>query len=205
LFRAILPKLNNVLTFNNNENSMGTTTFESWMSTNYIAIMNQQVFTLADIQNVICDVTPGVITMQAFNELINPPLIARNAGDWTLTSGGGGFYLSTLEMAKVMAYLVHTETILSNSQKTTMDTNLLGWDPEDSFNSSKGRVFGKDGALFWDNNGDGNNNSGDSGLQTWVGKFPNNVELALSITSISNGYRNIPSIIQNAYENAWVE
>jgi len=86
-----------------------------------------------------------------------------------------------------------------------MDSNLLGWDPNDSFTTSKGQVFGKDGAFYWDNNNDGNTNAGDSGLQTWVGKFPNQVELALSITSIGNGYRNLPNIIQLAYENAWVK
>lgn len=205
LFRAILPKLNDVLTFNNNENSMGVTTFENWMSNNYISVMQQQVFTPADIQNAICNVSPGVTTMQAFNELNNPPLNPRNAGDWTQTCGGGGYYLSTLEMAKVMAYLVHTENILSNAQKTTMDNNLLGWDPNDSFASTKGQVYGKDGALFWDLNSDGNPNAGESGLQTWVGKFPNNVEVALSITSIGNGFRGISGIMQTAYENAWVE
>jgi D-alanyl-D-alanine carboxypeptidase len=205
LFRAILPKLNDVLTFNNNESNMSTTGFETWMSNNYIFIMQQRVFNQASIPNVICNVTPGVTTMQAFNELNNPPLLPRNAGDWTELCGGGGFYMTTLEMAKVMAYLVNTNNILNPAQKATMDNNMLGWDPGDSFGTSYGQAYGKDGALFWDNNGNGNNDIGDSGLQTWVGKFPNKVELALSVTSIGNGYRNLPGIIRNAYEAAWVD
>jgi hypothetical protein len=86
-----------------------------------------------------------------------------------------------------------------------MDDNRFGWDPSDSFNTSHGQAFGKDGALFWDNNTDGQISGGDSGLQTWVGKFPNGVELALSVTSVGASWRSFPSIVKNAYEAAWVE
>ena len=139
------------------------------------------------------------------NELNNPPLIPRNTGDWTETCGGGGFYLTTLEMAQIMAFLAHTEAILTNAQKVFMDNNLLGWDPNDTFNSNYGRVYGKDGALFSDNNNDNSVSSGDSGLQTWVGKFPNGVELALSVNSIGSTTRSLSTIARLAYEAAWVD
>jgi D-alanyl-D-alanine carboxypeptidase len=204
LFRALLPKLDDAAFFVQKEQTLSTTNFENWMNTKYLSVMQEEVFTPSGVANAICNVTPGATTMQAFNELNNPPLIPRNPGDWTALSGGGGYYLSTLEMAEIMAYLAHTSNLLNQSQKNTMDDNLYGWDPSDSFMTNYGQAYGKDGALFWDNNGDGTNNSGDSGLQTWVGKFPNGVELALSITSIRNGYRSLPTIIKTAYEDAWV-
>ena len=90
-----------------------------------------------------------------------------------------------------MAFLAHTEAILTNAQKVFMDNNLLGWDP--------------DGALFSDNKNDNSVSSGDSGLQTWVGKFPNGVELALSVNSIGSTTRSLSTIARLAYEAAWVD
>jgi D-alanyl-D-alanine carboxypeptidase len=183
LFRALLPKMNDLDGFNAAENN--SSGFETWMSNQYISIMQDLVFTPAGLANITCRVNPGKTTMQAMNEVNNPPLIVRSSGDWTETCGGGGYYLTTMEMAQVMAYLAHTGGVLTGAQKTLMDDNLLGWDPNDSFTSTHGKVFGKDGALFWDNDNDGNVSGGDSGLQTWVGKFPNGVELALSITLLA--------------------
>jgi D-alanyl-D-alanine carboxypeptidase len=203
LFRAILPKLNDLDGFNKAENN--STAFESWMSNEYIRLMQELVFTPAGLSNINCRVNTSNNTCQMLNELNNPPLIPRNTGDWTETCGGGGFYLTTLEMAQIMAFLAHTEAILTNAQKVFMDNNLLGWDPNDTFNSNYGRVYGKDGALFSDNNNDNSVSSGDSGLQTWVGKFPNGVELALSVNSIGSTTRSLSTIARLAYEAAWVD
>lgn len=203
LFRAILPKLNDLNGFNAAENN--SSAFESWMSNEYIKLMQELVFTPAGLSNINCRVIASANTVQMLNERNNPPLVPRTTGDWTETCGGGGFYLTTLEMAQIMAYLAHTELILTNAQKVFMDTNLLGWDPNDSFNSNQGRVYGKDGALFNDNDNDNAVSSGDSGLQTWVGKFPNGVELALSVNSIGSTTRSLATIARVAYEAAWVD
>jgi len=203
LFRALLPKINDLNGFNAAETN--STAFETWMSYQYINLMQGLVFTPAGLSNIICDVDPGNTTMQMMNELNNPPLIPISTGDWTEISGGGGYYLTTMEMAQIMAYLAHTNDVLTTAQKSLMDNNVLGWDPNDSFTSSHGKVFGKDGALFTDNNGDNVMSAGDSGLQTWVGKFPNGVELALSITSRASGSRNLSNIVSIAYEAAWVD
>ncbi len=202
LFRALLPKINDQAGFDALE--ANSPSFETWMSNKYIDIVQTQVFDPAGIFNASCNVSPGVTTMQAFNE-IGTPLVAQNAGDWTELCGGGGFYLSTIEMARLMAYVAHSNFILTQSQKTLMDGSLFGWDPGDSFTTTRGQVYGKDGALFWDNDGDTQVSGGDSGLQTWVGKFPNGVELSLSVTSIPSNFRNLATIVKVAYELAWVD
>lgn len=203
LFRALLPKMNDLNGFNAAENN--SSAFETWMSNQYISIMQNLVFTPAGLSNITCTVNPGNTTMQMMNELNNPPLIPVSTGNWTEISGGGGYYLTTMEIAKIMAYLAHTNDVLTSAQKLLMDNNVLGWDPNDSFTSTHGKVFGKDGSLFNDNNGDNVMSAGDSGLQTWAGKFPNGVELALSITSRASGSRNLANIVSIAYEAAWVD
>lgn len=204
LFRALLPKLNNAATFNNQENNLSADAFERWMSQQYIALMNQLVFNPAGVTNAICSIDPAKFTMQAFNEVGNP-LRPWSFGDWTELSGGGGFYLSSQEMARVMAFLVHSNNILTLPQRNSMDANLLGWDPNDTLHTSRGIAYGKDGALFRDFNNDNQVSGGDAGLQTWVGKFPNGVELALSVNSIGANLRNLANIARTAYENAWVD
>lgn len=204
LFRILLPKLYDAAGFNQRENDMAPGEFEAWISRRYIEIMNELVFNPAGIQNASCSIDPNVITLQAFSEsngLSNP----QGFGDWTERSGGGGFYLSTSEMGQIMAYLVHTNAVLTQAQRMLMDTSAFGWDPNDIFDTNYGRVYGKDGALFRDLNGDQIVSAGDAGLQTWVGKFPNKIELALSVTSIGNGFRSLAQVVRQAYENAWVD
>ena len=204
LFRIILPKLYDADEFNQQEQSLSPANFDLWVSQRYIEIMNERVFAPAGVTNAICDIDPNTTTIQAFSE-ITFPSTPQSFGDWTERSGGGGWYLSTFEMGQVMAYLANTNAILNQNQKNTMDQDLLGWDPNDVFDSNYGRVYGKDGALFRDLNSDNVISAGDAGLQTWVGKFPNRIELAMSVNSIGNGLRSMSQIAQQAYENAWVD
>ncbi len=205
LFRIILPKLWDANIFNQQEASLSATDFEDWIDQRYIELMNQLVFAPAGIGNVNCSIDPNVTTIQAFSETPNGIFNPQSFGDWTNRSGGGGFYLSTAEMAQVMSYLANTSSILTQSQKNAMDQNLYGWDPNDVFNTNYGRVYGKDGALFLDLNNDNGLSLGDAGLQTWVGKFPNKVELAMTVNSVGGSFRSLAQIARQAYEDAWVD
>lgn len=205
LFRALLPKLDDQEAFDSQEAVSAPDDFDRWMSRKYVEIMNERVFGPAGVTNATCDVDPGKVTTQALNEINNPPLNPQGFGDWTERCGGGGFYLSVSEMARVMAYLVHTQNILSIAQRNTMDQGQLGWDPNDVFATNYGMAYGKDGALFRDGDGDGGLSAGDSGLQTWVGKFPNQVELAMAVNSVGTNWRPLAQIARAAYEGAWVE
>lgn len=204
LFRALLPKLKDAIDFNAKENSFSIQLFREWMSQEYIDIMNDLVFNPAQVYNAGCNMDPNKVTIQAFSESNNQVLNPRDFGDWTERSGGGGFYLSPFEMAQVMAYLAHTNSVLTSAQKKMMDDNLLGWDPNDTYVTSYGTVYGKDGFLYQDFDSDGQVSAGDPGLQTWVGKFPNNIELVVTVNSIGSSTRSISNISQSAYLNAWV-
>ncbi|MFN8286115.1 MAG: serine hydrolase domain-containing protein [Chitinophagales bacterium] len=208
LFRAMIPKLYDKNTFNSQENLQvqGTITsnFETWMSLKYIAVMQELVFTPAGVYNATCNLNPNNTNCQAFNELPANSLVPKENGDWTELCGGGGFNLTTWQMAAVMAFLAHSDAILNGTQKTRMDDNMMGWDNIDSPTSTQGKIYGKDGALYWDNDGDKTIDAGDSGLQTLVQKYPNGVELILTINSVGSGWRNPANMALGAYEAAWV-
>jgi hypothetical protein len=204
LFRALLPKLNDASAFNIKENNLSAQLFREWMSQEYISIMNDLVFNPAQVYNASCNTDPNKTTIQAFSESNIQVLNTADFGDWTERSGGGGFYLSPFEMAQVMAYLAHTNSVLNSAQKKMMDDNLLGWDPNDSYVTNYGTVYGKDGFLYQDFDSNRQVSAGDPGLQTWVGKFPNKVELVIIVNSIGSSTRDLSEISQSAYLNAWV-
>lgn len=209
LFRAIIPQLYDKANFDQQEYQKvqlagNPGNFETWMSNKYISVMQELVFTPAGVSDADCKLSTTNTNCQAFNELPANSLIAQENNDWTETCGGGGYNLTTWEMARVMTYLAHSDAILNGTQKANMDNNMMGWDGIDSPNSTQGKVYGKDGALYWDNTGDQTLNAGDSGLQTVVQKYPNGVEIAITVNSVGSGWRNLANIALNAYEDSWV-
>ena len=205
VFRAIIPFMNDKATAVTQEGNLSQSNFESWMSAKYIEYMQENVFTPMGIGNAICSINPSKITSLAYSESNAVPAAINSTatGNWTETCGGGGYYLSTFNMAKAMAYIAQTTTLLDQNQKNEMDAKYLGWDNEDSPMTYAGRAYGKDGALRWDSNSSGVQDNGDAGLQTLVMKFPNNVELVLVINSIPGAYRSLSSFVRVAYDNAW--
>ena len=200
LFRAILPKLHDSAKFRQQETSLSTTAFNSWMSQEYIKLVQQHVFTKAGLPARNCVPVPGK-TLQMLNE--NPdPLDGVSHDDWTEKCGGGGFVLTTMDMARIITYLTHTEKVLSASQRTLMDANRLGWNRV--FGVTGGTAYGHGGALYVEKNGIKGLNKGDCGLQTLIIKLPAKVELALSINSVGSDWRNTNDIVAAAYNAAWV-
>ncbi len=207
LFRAIIPYLKDRNAAIAKENSMvpgNTSGFETWMSQEYVKYMQENVFTPIGLTNVTC--TPTANTAMAFNENIGGPVdvvITATNGDWLNSCGGGGYYLSVLEMARFQAYLANTDVLLDQTQRSLMRSKLLGWDNEDSPITDKGQAYGKDGALFWDLNNDQTENSPEAGLQTFIMQFPNKIELSLVVTSIPGTFRTFSSRVRNAYNSSW--
>lgn len=192
IFRAMIPYLRNKSAAALQESTMvpgNTAGFETWLSSQYIGYMQQFVFTPIGMGTANC--IPSANTAQAFNETVK--IVGHTPGDWTMGSGGGGYYLSTMEMARFLAYLSQTEVLLSKAQRTEMDEKFLGWDTWHSHMTVAGRSYGKDGALQW----------GEPGLQTLIVKYPNKVELALSLNSWTGSWRSLSAIARDAYNAAW--
>lgn len=200
LFRAILPKLHDSVKFRQMEFSLSPTEFSNWMSQEYIKLVQQHVFTKAGLPARNCVPVAGK-TLQMMNE--DPdPLDGATPSDWTDKCGGGGFFLTTMDMARVITYLANTDNVLSATQRTLMDKNKLGW--SNVFEVTGGTAYGHNGALYVERNNTDGVNKGDLGLQTMMVKFPAKVELALGINSIDSTWRKLEDIIKTAYDAAWV-
>jgi Beta-lactamase class C and other penicillin binding proteins len=170
----------------------------------YIGLMQQHVFTPAGVSNAICTPTDSRSTQTLMYNETAPNTAGAATGDWRLVCGGGGYYLSTMEIARVAAFVFHTEDILSKDQQQEMLANLYGLDSEDGPSTNRGKSYGKDGALFTDVNADSNVNDPDQGLQTLIMKFPGDVEVVFFINALRGGFSGYAGLIKNAYENAWI-
>jgi D-alanyl-D-alanine carboxypeptidase len=204
IFRVIIPYMNNKNACLSMEAGINSATFENWLSDQYIKYMQDNIFTPIGLANVNC--TPLTNTAMMYSEPINNQVgfAAATPGDWKQFCGGGGFYMSTVEIARFMVYLTHTNLLLDQTQRTEMDSKFLGWDNEDSPSTVAGRAFGKDGALFSDLNQNDTLDNNEPGLQTLVMKFPNKVEIAFAANSIQGQFRGYTNIVRGAYNAAWI-
>ena len=203
LFRAMIPYMRDKSAALQQEANMlpgNPAGFETWLSNAYVGYMQANVFSPIGLGTTNCKPSPN--TAQAFSEPSGPAQAIANLSDWTETSGGGGYFMSVLEMARFNAYLANTYDILSKEERAIMDSKYMGWDPGDSKMTSAGRSYGKDGALRWDNDGNGLD-AGDAGLQTLIVKYPNKVELAIAINSLNGTWRSLSAMALTAYEAAW--
>jgi hypothetical protein len=169
------------------------------MSDRYIMIMQDNIFKKIDLQNRGCVTLSN--QMQMFNEIPNT-MRTDVTGDWTNFCGGGGFYLTTKDLSKFIVYLTHSNEFITDSERTLMDNEGLGW--WQKLGVTGGTAYGHDGALIGDLNDSGTLDPSEPGLQTLIIKFPNKVELALSINSVPDTWRNMYSVATSAFNKAWV-
>lgn len=203
IFRAIIPYLRDKSGAAMQESTMipaNPSGFETWLSNAYIGYMQSNVFTPIGLGVTNCK--PSANTAQAFSEPSGPGQAVANLSDWTESSGGGGYFMSVLEMARFNVFIANAYTLLDKDQRALMDSKYLGWDTGDSRMTYAGRAYGKNGALRWDNDGNGLD-AGDAGLQTLIIKFPNKVELALAINSLSGSWRSLSGMATVAYDLSW--
>lgn len=201
LFRAMIPKLHDSVTFRKNEKDMGTAAFQSWMSSEYIRLVQAYIISRAGIGQRGCAPVAGR-TFQMLNEAPSR-LNGVSHTDWTEFCGGGGFVLTTMDMSRVITYLAEKDIILSDNKKLLMDTYRLGWNRV--FPVEGGMAYGHGGALYSDVNQSDSLDVGDVGLQTLIMKFPARVQLALSINSVDSTWRNTSGIVKAAFDAAWVK
>jgi hypothetical protein len=96
-------------------------------------------------------------------------------GDWFMICGGGGYYLSAIDLANFMANIRYNNTILSPANREIMKDNYIGWSELGTLNGKYGEYFNHGGSI---NSSDptGSNLENMRGL---IIQFPNKVELAV--------------------------
>jgi CubicO group peptidase (beta-lactamase class C family) len=163
----------------------------------YRLYVQQEIFNKIGVNNADCvpSTQSPVTLLYTFNQ--NTP--GQNTGDWSMICGGGGWYLSAIDLANFMANLRYTNILLSETGKDIMDDNFIGWAPSSSPTGQYGRYFGHGGSLGY------TSSTGSGGMASMIMKFPINVEVTLVINSTGGSYPGLAQLLQTAFDNAWVD
>lgn len=162
-------------------------------------IIRQLVFTPMGIQNVDMK-NASQIPTRLYNDDNNAPGYA--VGDWTELGGGGGWFMSAVELAQFMAHLRYNDKILNPATRKMMDDGFLGWQDPAAWKQLKGKYgdyLGHGGLLKYN----------DDSPQTIVGmvsvvvNFPSGVQGILLINSFGK-YPNKEQLMTDAFDAAVV-
>ena len=204
LFTYINDKTGALNTESYNLSNKDTATFANYLAVRYTQLMQNLVFTPSEAGLINCTPEDRSKVTLMYNET-TPGTAGRELGDWKLVAGGGGYYMSAMQVAKVMAYVFHSEKILTKDQQQVLLSNRYGLDAEDGPNTTRGQSYGKDGALMNDVNNNDAADKPDPGLQTLIMKFPGEVELVFFTNALNDGFTFYTTMMKNAYEDAWIK
>ncbi len=194
LFRVLIPSLWKGL---DDAPSMGQ--IDSVTSQNvYIQYMQEHVFNPVGLNNITClPEERSIATMYyATTDLDNVNGTFYN--DWTAICGGGGYFMTTFELATVVAYYQHTEVLLSKEWRTIMNDNRFGMDRQDGTYEKHGTYFGKNGSIA---------STIGQGTFEQIVMFPNGIEAVVMFNTqgmtFAGGERTLSRAIFDAYNKSW--
>jgi len=166
----------------------------------YQAYVAENVFLPLDIHQPSCVSATGDYDPTRYYNVFEANGTGAEAGNWTLSCGSGGWYLSAYELAKFMAYLRYSDRILSDSMRELMDLLDLGWSYNWSLSGDHGRYQAHAGALYFDSVEWPERRE----QQGCIMKFPIQVEAVLLVNS-SIETNTLPcTVLRNAFDAAWV-
>jgi CubicO group peptidase (beta-lactamase class C family) len=126
-------------------------------------------------------------------------------GDWGLSCGATGYYLSAVELGALLANMRYTDAVIDDSIRNLMNEDFLGWLNPVTF---AGFVVSPDVEGDW---GIYRAHGGDSasaavpGMTSCMMNFPINVEAVLLINSRANNFSgHACTVLRDAYDDAWV-
>lgn len=160
----------------------------------YRFYVQQEIMDKMGVTNADC--VPSTITPETlfYTFGVNTPGVSF--GDWSMICGGGGWYLSAVDLAAFMAYIRYDNTMLSQASRDLMDNSSLGWQPPRT--GDHGLYMYHSGAIG------STTGAGNTGNMTGlVMKFPNNVEAVLMVNSDINGGQSSRDLLIQAYDDAW--
>jgi CubicO group peptidase (beta-lactamase class C family) len=163
----------------------------------YRLYVQQEIMDKIGVMNADCINPPGIQPTLFYTAGTNAPGI--NFGDWTAICGGGGWYLSAIDLAAFMAHIRYNNSILSQANRNLMEQLYLGWSESNKMNGIKGEYYNHGGSITQSSASTGSSGS----MRGLIVKYPNNVEAVLLINSnIASGV-SIRVIMRDAYDNAW--
>ncbi|MEM7247447.1 MAG: serine hydrolase [Acidobacteriota bacterium] len=118
-------------------------------------------------------------------------------GNWTLWSGGGGWYLSAVDLARFLGALSQDGTLLSAEARAYMESEFTGW------NNPQDWSWGYGAHGVYRNHGGDLGIDNDSGMDVCVMKYTNGIQAGLLINSRLGTYNYQCVELRDAFDDAW--
>lgn len=184
--------------------------FDQQVSALYKKHVNDLVLKPMGIQNADCaNPDPLQTRLYAFPDAGFPSTLT---GDWTLSAGGGGWYLSAVELARFLAHVRYNDAILTPATRRLMDAGMLGWRAGSSPTGDYGLYRAHGGGLGYSpalpkpNEGSLDDIKipvQSNGMTGCIMNFPNGAQVSLLINS-SGPFGDKYTLLKEAFDNAWV-
>jgi D-alanyl-D-alanine carboxypeptidase len=163
----------------------------------YIQYMQDKVFEPIGITGADCEPEARATSTLYYATTDGDATNGAFYNSWTSLAGGGGYFLSAMQMARVLAYYRHTEVLLSNEQRKIMEDNRFGFNLGDNTREIHGTYYSKNGSII--NNG--------QGVVTEIAVLPNGIEVVTLFNSqgmvFAGGVTATSSAIYDAYNKSW--
>ncbi len=199
LFRVLIPSLwkavddTNAIDIENDANTQFM----------YLLYMQENIFDKLSLPLVGCVPEDKNIATLYYNvNDINNTNNGRYYDSWNNKAGGGGYFMTPIEMAKVIAYYEHTEILVSKEQRDIMKQHRIGMDRADPADEIHGNYYGKNGSI-----GTSSDPTISQGVLTQMVMFPvNGVDCIIVMNSQGvtlNNNASLRQMIYDAYNDAW--
>ncbi len=198
LFRVLIPSLwsavsNNAIDIENDANTQFM----------YLLYMQENIFDKLSLPLVGCVPEDESISTLYYN--VNAPnnnTTGRFYGSWNHIAGGGGYFMTPIEMAKVIAFYEHTEILVTEDQRDIMKLHRIGMDRADPNDEIHGNYYGKNGSI-----GTSDDPAVSKGVLTQMVMFPiNGIDCVVVMNTQGvtlNNNANLRQMIYDAYNDAW--
>ncbi len=202
IFRILIPSLQNNLpnaplaNLDSDQTTQGV----------YRSYMQKALFDKINLSNIdFTEENNNPTRYYNINDISNA-ISGTNYGDWDHIAGGGGYYMTVIEMAAVNAFFEHSNLIVSDEARTIIKENYLGLDSYFNGDSRElhGKYYGKNGSIA---------NSSDvnvaQGVLTQIQMFPiNGIEIVVMVNTRAVNYKTgfdgfLRSSIKDAYNDAY--
>lgn len=164
----------------------------------YLQYMREKVFEPIGLNNIDCEAEWRSIATLYY---ATTDLEVGNGsfyGSWSSIAGGGGYYMTTMELAAVLAYFRHSEILLKKEQRQIMEANRYGMDRVDEAREIHGNYYGKNGSI---------SDGAGRGTYEQIVMFPNGIEVVVMFNTqgmvFAGGEQNIRRAIYDAYNKSW--
>lgn len=172
--------------------------FNALLSDQYKAAVNNLVLQPMGILNANCKLE-GDFLPTRFYSFFDMKKSGTETGDWTAVSGGGGWYLSAVNLAQFLAHLRYNNKILTSATRKLMNDNYLGWMSPEGWPQVVGD-FGvyhsHEGDLFY-------GSEPRNGMTSIIMNYPNGVQVAILVNSLGT-YTKAVSLAKETFDNSWV-